>query len=379
MKFPALPAKVLAATAASAFLLTGCTTPGSSAAEAGGWATARSVEDGGGMDALVAAAKEEGSLHVMGLFDDWANYGELKSAFTTKYGIQIDNDVSMSTSQEQINAIQQRAGQERSIDYLDTGVSFAEDGSALNLLAPYRPAAAEKLPKGLRGPEDTWTSQYGGYMSIGCDTTRVESCPTSFAELKKPEYAGKIGAFADPTSGELEFNIIWAMAMANGGSLDDLAPGVDFYSELTSTGNMTKVVANDGTIERGETPIVISWDYLNLASATKLGEAGIDFEVNIPSDVLWSAYYAGSINADAPHPAAARLWMEYIFSDEGQNIFLKGQTRPSRLAEMTAAGTAEKKAVAALPAAKGEATIPTGEQRTAAKEQLITAWQSVGS
>lgn len=363
---------------ASTLLLTGCSASETPSADSS-WASATSAEAGGGLDALVAAAQEEGTLNTMGLFDDWANYGALKAAFTEKYGIEVNNDVSMSSSQEQINVVQQRVGQERSIDYLDTGVSFAESGAAQNLLAEYRPAGAEALAEGLRGAGDQWTSQYGGYMSIGCDAGRVEVCPTTIADLAKPEYKGKIGAFEDPTSGELEFNIVWAMSMANGGSLDDIQPGVDFFQELSDSGNMTKVVGNDGTIERGETPIVLSWDYLNLASATKLAESGIDFQVNVPTDVLWSAYYAASINADAPHPAAARLWMEFVFSDEGQNIFLAGQTRPARLGEMVEAGTADANAVAALPPAEGEATIPSAEQRDAAKEQLTAAWMAVTS
>lgn len=370
-----LPVAATALVVAS-LVLTGCSTS-SAPTEDTPWATATSAEAGGGMDALVTAAQNEGTLHTMGLFDDWANYGELKAAFTEKYGIEIDNDVSMSSSQEQINVIQQRVGQERSIDYLDTGVSFAEDGAAQDLLAEYRPATVPDLAEGLHGAGNQWTSQYGGYMSIGCDTGRVETCPTTLADLAKPEFKGKIGAFEDPTSGELEFNIVWAMALANGGSLNDIQPGVDFFQKLSDSGNMTKVVANDGTIERGETPIVLSWDYLNLASATKLAAAGIDFAVNVPTDVLWSAYYAASINADAPHPAAARLWLEFIFSDEGQNLFLEGQTRPVRLPEMIESGTADEAAVAALPPAEGEAQTPSAEQREAAKAQLTTSWLEV--
>lgn len=364
-------------------LLAGCSaTPAASDPGASGsasWATATSAEDGGGMDALVKAAKEEGSLNVMGLYPTWANYGGMMEAFTKKYGIKIENDTSQGSSQEQINAIQQRVGQDRSLDYLDTGVAFAETAAASELIAPYRPAAAEKVSDKLRGSDDRWTNQYGGYLSIGCDTAKVKNCPTSFADLKKPEYKGQIGAFEDPTSGELEFNTVWAMSMANGGSLTDIQPGVDFVQELMKSGNMSKVVANDGTIERGETPIVISWDYLNVASAQQLKSAKVNFEVNVPTDVLWSAYYAASINADAPHPAAARLWLEFIFSDEGQNLFLEGATRPIRLEEMQEAGTIDKAALDALPPVKGTAEIPTQEQREAAKKQLTTAWQAVGA
>ena len=107
---------------------------------------------------------------------------------------------SMSSSQEQINVIQQRVGQERSIDYLDTGVSFAEDACGPRSdCAEYRPATVQRTwPTGLHGAGNQWTSQYGGYMSIGCDIDRVETCPTTLADLAKPEFKGKIGAFEDP-------------------------------------------------------------------------------------------------------------------------------------------------------------------------------------
>ena len=53
----------------------------------------------------------------------------------------------------------------------------------------------------------------------------------------------------------------------------------------------------------------------------------------------WRGYYFQAINKDAPHPAAARLWQEFLYSDEGQNLWLKGGARPVRADAMVKAGT----------------------------------------
>ena len=50
----------------------------------------------------------------------------------------------------------------------------------------------------------------------------------------------------------------------------------------------------------------------------------------------WGGYYYQAISAYAPHPAAARLWEEYLYSDEGQLTWIKGYCAPARLADMFA-------------------------------------------
>lgn len=115
----------IAALAASSIVLASCSAGGDSEASAQ-WREATSVEDGGGMDALIETAQAEGSFNVMGLYEDWANYGELLKVFGEKYDIEINNDVSSGSSQDLVNAVKNRQGQDTSLDYLDTGMSFAE-------------------------------------------------------------------------------------------------------------------------------------------------------------------------------------------------------------------------------------------------------------
>ncbi|GAA2098099.1 MULTISPECIES: extracellular solute-binding protein [Brevibacterium] len=349
---------------------------GGESEESATWRAATSVEDGGGMDALIEAAQAEGTLNTMGLFEDWANYGGLLDAFSEKYGIEIENDTSTGASQDLINAVKNRQGQDTSLDYLDTGESFAVDAAAEGLLAEYHPQTADDLPDNMKSPDGTWYNHLGGTMAIGCDTDAVETCPTSFEDLLDPQYQGKIAIRGNPTTGEAGFMAVAAASLANGGSLDDIQPGIDFFAELSDSGNLVPTEAEAGTIETGETPVVVNWDYLLLQWADDLSGGGTDMEIVIPSDGTVASYYAASINDDAPHPAVARLWQEFVFSDEGQNLLLKGYVLPGRMDAMVEAGTADEDALAALlpEAVEQTAPQPTQEQRESQQAVLAENW-----
>ena len=170
--------------------------------------------------------------------------------------------------------------------------------------------------------------------------------------------------------------IVHAAAEANGGSFDDIEPGIEFFGELSEKGNLIPVEADAGTVETGETPIVIDWDYLLQPIADDLEEdTGAELEINLPEDGQVASFYAASINEDAPHPAAARLFYEFLFSDEGQNILLEGYVSPVRLDAMIEDGTVDEEALAALPSQDGvEAPQPTLEQREANQAIVNEQW-----
>src|ERR1700730_11917164 len=89
------------------------------------WNTATSAADGGGMAALISAAKAEGQLNVIALPPDWANYGAIISGFTAKYGIPITSDNPNGSSQDEVTSVQQLAGTSRAPDVLDIGMAVA--------------------------------------------------------------------------------------------------------------------------------------------------------------------------------------------------------------------------------------------------------------
>ena len=339
-------------------------------------ATATSAEDFGGMDSLVEAAKAEGTLNVIALPRDWANYGEVLDTFGEKYGIEINEATPDGSSQDELNAVESQKGQDRAPDVLDLGTSFAQQAAAQDLLAPYQVETWDEIAEDQKDPEGHWYNDYGGYISIGCNASVIAQCPTSFEALLDPQYKGQVALNGNPTQAAAAFSGVWAAALANGGSLDDIDPGIDFFVQVKDVGNFNPVEITPATIQSGETPLAIDWDYLNAGLTGTLAEQGVEWQVNVPTDGLFGGYYSQAISKFAAHPAAARLWQEFLYSDEGQNIWLKGGARPVRLPAMEEAGTADTEALAALPQVEGTAEFPTQEQQTAAQKVVADRWNS---
>jgi putative spermidine/putrescine transport system substrate-binding protein len=337
--------------------------------------TAQSVADLGGMDALVSAAKKEGQLNVIALPPDWANYGAIIDAFSKKYGIKVNSAQPDGTSQDEINAAKQLKGTSRVPDVFDLGANIALTNT--DLFAPYKVQTWNDIPDALKEPGGKWFSDYGGYMSIGYDAGKVPP-PKSITDLLKPDYKGKVALNGDPTQAGAAFNGLVAAALDSGGSADDIAPGVDFFGKLKKQGNFLPVDPTPATIESGQTPVVFDWDYLNAAQADKL-KGKIDWKVVVPEGAVVGSYYIQAINAGAAHPAAARLWEEYLYSDDGQNLWLNGFARPVRADAMQKAGTIDAAAYAKLPPASGTPVFLTTAQTDKAKEYVAAHWkQAIG-
>ncbi|QHC28509.1 ABC transporter substrate-binding protein [Streptomyces sp. HF10] len=337
-------------------------------------ATATSAADFGGMDALVEAAKKEGSLHIIAVPRDWANYGAIIDAFQKKYGIKIQDESPDGSSQDEINAVTSRKGQDRAPDVLDLGSSFALSAAQQGLLAPYKVSSFGDIPAGQKDPQARWYNDYGGYISIGCDAGRVKECPTTFKDLLKPQYKGQVALNGNPTKSGSAFGGVYAAALANGGSFDSIQPGLDFFAKLKKNGNYTPVESTPATVEKGETPISIDWDYLNAGYADEFRSKGLDWKVVVPSDGQYAQYYSQAVTKDAPHPAAARLWQEFLYSTEGQNLWLKGYARPALMTSMESAGTLDKTAAAKLPKVTGSASFPSEAEQSKAKTVIAQGW-----
>lgn len=371
-------AAMAAGLTAAALALTGCGSASGTAASAGGSgksaATAASAADFGGMPALVAAAKKEGTLNAIALPPDWANYGAVISAFEKKYGIRVADENPDGASQDEITAITSRKGQGRAPDVVDLGNSFALKAASQDILAPYKVASWDDIPAAQKDPGGLRYDDYGGYVSIGCDAKAVKECPTTFADLLKPQYKGKVAMNGDPTKSGSAFGGVYAAALANGGSLDDIQPGLDFFHKLKANGNFNPVESTPATVEKGETPISIDWDYLNAGYAKEFAGKGLDWRVAVPADGQYAQFYSQAINKYAPHPAAARLWEEFLYSTEGQNLWLQGYSRPAELPAMTQKGTVDKAAAAKLPAVSGSPRFPTTAQVDAAQKAVLAGW-----
>jgi putative spermidine/putrescine transport system substrate-binding protein len=330
-------------------------------------AEATSAEDFGGMDALVKAAKKEGELNVIALPPTWANYGNIIKAFEDKYAIKINSQLPDGASQDEINAANQQKGKSTAPDVFDLGQSVALANTAM--FAPYKVAKFDDIPEQYKDADGTWVNDYGGFMSIGYDSKKVPEI-TSVDDLLKPDYKGKVALNGDPTQAGAAFAGVVMVALSQGGSADDVAPGVNFFKKLKGAGNFLPVDPTAATIESGQTPVVIDWDYLNAAETAKLPS----WKVVVPSGQPVAGYYFQAINKDAVHPAAARLWEEFLYSDEGQNLWLAGGARPVRADAMVKDGTIDKAAYDALPPVEGEPVVVSEDQSAKATKYLAANW-----
>ncbi|MEP9363850.1 ABC transporter substrate-binding protein [Nocardioides sp. CN2-186] len=330
-------------------------------------ASATSADDLGGMDALIKAAQAEGTLNVIALPPDWANYGNIIKAFEDKYGITIKSDQPDGASQDEINSANQLKGRDSAPDVFDLGQSVALANT--DMFAPYQVATFGDIPTEFKDPDGAWVNDYGGYMSIGYDSSKVPDV-TSLDDLLGSDFKGKVALNGDPTQAGAAFSGVVMASLANGGSADDIAPGVDYFKQLKDAGNFLPVDPTSTTIESGQTPVVIDWDYLNAAESAKLPS----WKVVVPDNAVVAGYYFQAINKDAPHPAAARLWEEFLYSDEGQNLWLAGGARPVRADAMVDAGTIDKEKYDALPTVSGTAVIPTNEQTEKMTAYLADNW-----
>ena len=368
---------VAAVALSGALLAAGCGSSSSSNSSSGGsksvnWANCVSVAKCGGMSALIAAAKKEGTLNVITLPSNWANYGNIMKDFTAKYGIKINDANPEGSSQDEINAMVSLKGQSRAPDVLDMGTAFAIKADQEHLLAPYQVATYANIPTSAKAPDATWYGDYGGYVAIGYNPAKVKVAPTSFKDLLKPIYKNQIAINNNPTEASAAFAAVWAAALANGGSFDNIQPGISYFAKLRKEGNFEPVVGGPTTVENGQTPILIWWDYL-LASEVKSQIPG--FKIVIPTDANFAAYYDQAINAGAPNPAAARLWEEYLYSTAGQNLWLQGSARPIELPTLTSAGTVDKTALNSLPPApSGTLNFPSNAQYTKAENLVAQEW-----
>jgi putative spermidine/putrescine transport system substrate-binding protein len=357
---------------AAALVLSACSS-GSDTPAAGGdgdvdAATTTSLTDFGSLADLEAAARAEGALNVIALPRDWANYGEVIDLFKERYPEIAVNEASPdASSAEEIEAARTNKGLDTAPDVFDVGLTVALQNT--ESFAPYKVATWDDIDGSLKEPSGLFVGDYGGYMSIGYDSSRFPA-PEKLDDLLSDDYRGAVAMNGDPTQAGAAFAAVGMATVQAGGTLDDFTPGIEFFGELQSAGNLLKVDVTTATVASGETPVVFDWDYLN---ATHVAD-NPDWKVVVLPGDGYAAYYNQAINADAPHPAAARLWQEFLYSDEVQNLWLKGGARPVRAVAMQEAGTIDEALWSALPETPARTLVPSEEQSKAAGELLGTTW-----
>jgi putative spermidine/putrescine transport system substrate-binding protein len=328
------------------------------------------------MKELIAEAKKEGTLNAIALPPDWANYGEIIPAFKKKYGFKVNDDNPDGSSAQENEAIRSLKGDSRAPDVVDVSPGFAISGTAEGLYAKYFVSTFATIPRSMKDTRGFWTGDYWGAVSIGYNSNLIKTPPKTWQDLLKPEYKGKVALNGSPLTSGSAVAGVFSAALANGGSLNDVGPGIDFFAKLKQSGNFIPVQSTPQTVASGQTPISIDWDYLNLAYGKEFPAA--NWKVSIPSDGVYGAYYCQAINASAPHPWMARLWEEFLYSDQGQLLWLKGFSHPARFADLAKRKKIPNALLSALPPASIYAKVKfaSSGQQTKAKALIAQQWPS---
>jgi putative spermidine/putrescine transport system substrate-binding protein len=367
---------MLRRSAAAAFGLTVLSSPAAAWASRLGQSEAL-TGDGVPLKKLIAAAKKEGQLNVIALPHDWANYGQIISTFKAKYGLKMDESNPNGSSSEENQAIRSLKGDKRAPDVVDVGPSFAVQGAKEGLYVPYKVAKYKTIPVRMKDARARWYGDYWGAISIGYNANIVKPAPKTLKDLLKPAYKNKVALNGNPLTSNSAVSGVFAAALANGGSVRNIEPGIDFFRKLKKAGNFIPVDGTPQTVASGQTPIVIDWDYLNLAYRKEF--PAVNWHTVVPSDGVYGSFYCQAISKTAPHPNAARLWMEFLYSDQGQLLWLKGYSHPARFQDLAKHKKIPKALTNALPSSKvySKVKFATDAQQTAGKAKIAAEWPSI--
>lgn len=333
--------------------------------------TATSLADFGDLAGLEAAAKAEGALNVIALPHDWANYGKIIDAFKAKYPeITVNEQSPDASSKDEIAAAEANKGTDKAPDVFDLGTAVALESTAH--FAPYQVERFADIPEDQKEPSGLWVSDYTGVMVVGYNKTKYGEI-TSLDQLTDPKFAGSVALNGKPAEAGSAFNGFLLANNANGGSFDDLQPGLEYFTTLKEAGTLNVTDVTNGTIDAGEHGVVFDWSYNHASHTARLGEQGVEWATFLPDDITIGSYYKQAINVDAPHPAAARLWQEFLYTPEAQNLWAEGGAVP--VLNQVFADDFSDDATANAPQVDKLET-PTTEQADAANKFLAENWDS---
>ncbi len=363
------------------------------------YSTCNSLAACGGMDALVKAAQKEGKLNVITLPRDWANYGEAMDLFSKAFGIKITDDNPDGSSAYEIQTIR-TAPKSKVPDAVDVGITYGADNA--NLFSPYKVVNWKDITPTYKDSAGRWYGDYAGVIALSYDSS-IPKAPTSFSDLKDPAFKNMVAIGGDPSGAQEALMSVFAANLSSGGTTDNVQPGVDYFKTLKNSGNFVTALASGQNFLAGAYKVSFSWSFNGPGAVATAAKAGKTVKYVIPSDaVIKGTPYIMAIPFNAPHPAAARLWTEFLYSENkglgstnlgsvkgltgsqifakingGQNIWISGGALPIEYDAMVA-----KKTNAPAPdgyqiPAGAKIVTPTPAQQDTAKALLKTQWPAI--
>jgi putative spermidine/putrescine transport system substrate-binding protein len=331
---------------------------------------------------LEAAAKKEGQLTVIALPHDWCGYGAVIEGFKAKYSLTVNELNPDAGSGDEVEAIKANKGNTgpQAPDVIDVGLSFGPSAKKDGLLQPYKVSTWDSIPDSAKDAEGYWFGDYYGVLAFEVNADIIKDAPKDWADLQKPEFKNAVALGGDPRTANQAIQGVYAAGVASGAkdAKSTAEAGLKFFADLNKNGNFVPVTGKAAPLAQGTTPIAIRWDYNALADRDTLnGNPKVD--VIVPASGVVAGVYVQAISAYAPHPNAAKLWMEYLYSDEGQLAWLKGYCHPIRFNDLAAKGKIPQELLAKLPPAEAytKAIFPSLDDQGTGKEIISKQWDTV--
>ena len=399
-------AKRLVAALSSAALLVGIVAFATPAQAAINICKAKNVTEAGGLDNLVAAAKKEGKLALITTPRDWANYGAIFDAYEKAFGVKISVDNPDGSSQYEIDTMK-TAPKSKQPDSIDIGplvVAQLTPPGGTPMSSPYQVINWKDIPSAAKDASGLWYGNYGGKLAIVYNTA-LTPAPTKASDFTNPAYKGYVGITGDPTSSNQAFMSVLAASLGNGGekNLSDVTKGLALFKAVKAQAPLVKVNATN--LGGGTARIGFMWDFNALGIIPAAKAAGLDLKFVYPSDfVLQAPPYINAINVKSPNCANARLWQEFVYSQNtgktaaqltaadlklsgsklfakmqgGQNYFMQSGADPIMSKAMEKKGLlAESLLDFKVPSTAKVVGPPTISDVLAAREQIISSWASL--
>jgi putative spermidine/putrescine transport system substrate-binding protein len=329
--------------------------------------TARAQINPTDLAALERAARAEGKLSSVGMPDDWANWKDTWAEMGKRFGVEhVDSD--MSSAEEIAKMLAE--GKNGTVDIGDVGFEFGAIARSRGVTAAFKPSTWAQIPAWAKDTDGHWALAYTGTIAFAVNTRRTGGPITGWKELlagKARVDIGEVGRAAQANAGVL------AAALALGGDEARLDTALAAFAQLARQGRLITVNPTPALMERGEADVFVMWDFNALAYRDKIPNKS-DYTVVIPSDGSVTSGYTTVINANAPHPNAARLTREFIFSDAGQANLARGYARPIRFDVLTLPADLQTRL---LPSSQYKAARPVRNVEWAeAAKTLGSRWQS---
>jgi iron(III) transport system substrate-binding protein len=269
-------------------------------------------------DVLLAAARREGTLTwYNGYIGDTVAQdmaGRFERAFP---GIKLVTIRSTSQVAFQRLRQDQQAGLHNCDVYSSSDISHFDSLAREQRLMPYTPANAARIDPALQGKQLYAEAQYYpaliSMMALAYNSQHVSAAdaPKQWPDLLDPRWKGKLAVGHPGFSG---YAGTWALLMQQ-------MYGDGFFDQLAANKPLVGRSSNDSVtqLNSAERIVAASPAYVAIES----GRRGNPVVVNYPTDGALLMVSPAGIMADAPHPAAAKLFMEWLLGPENSTLLVQ--------------------------------------------------------